>query len=69
MVAHGGLALGDGLVHADLGQIVGGDGVLDEVRVDVRGARLDVREQRLRPLMEDARLSETGLGRCALAPK
>ena len=54
VVAHRGLTLGGGLVHADPDHIAGDDGILDEVRVDVRGVWLDVHEHRLRPLIEDA---------------
>ncbi|MEW6229871.1 MAG: hypothetical protein AB1700_17560, partial [Bacillota bacterium] len=44
VVAHGGLALGGGLVHAHPDHIAGDDGILDDVRVDVRGVWLDVHE-------------------------
>jgi len=41
-------------VHREDGLRAGSDGVLDGVRVGVRGVRLDVHEHRLRPLIEDA---------------
>jgi len=41
-------------VHRKDGLRAGSDGVLDEVRVDVGGVRLDVHEHRLRPLIQGA---------------
>ena len=66
----GGLPLGGGVVHTDPDHAAGDHSVLDEVRVDVRGVRLDVHEHRLCPFVGDAVAgrNKTQRGCCTLVP-